>query len=206
MSGLGEDDFRIYGLCEGEVIDTKDPQGRRRVRAKLTRCRFPIDDTGWLSPRTNGGGGPQRGGHVVPPLGARVLVQFVDGDISAGVYEGGAWSQPEGEATDLPNDISSAGADADLVQSMEIGDAKAAVRVTVDERDSKRAFRIYAVVKQPDGTELTVGALEIDIEQRMLGIYGLSAVVIRSDGAVEAQGIMMSLGDRPVRMGTGAPV
>lgn len=202
-----EDDVRIYELCEGEVIDDKDPQGRRRVKAKLLRCRYPIDDTGWLSPRTIGGGGAQRGAHMVPKVGSRVLVQFIAGDPAHGVYESGEWSTPDGESTDLPNDMSDAGiADNRLVQGLEVGDEKYAVRFTVDERDGHRAFRAYAVAKEEDGTETTLGCIEFDLEQRMLGIYGLAAVVIRSQGAFRAEGILMSLGDRPVRMATGAPI
>lgn len=206
MSELSDDDVRLYGLYEGEVIDVEDPKAQKRVRARLLRARFPIDDTGWLMPLSAGGGGPQRGGIITPKVGSRVLVQFIDGQLEAGVWMSGGWSTPEGEHTDLPNDISRAGDEAHLVQALEVNDGKYSLRVTVDERDGHRAFRLYAVAIEEDKSETTIAAIVFDLEDRGVSIYGLTQVAISSAGTCSMKGIVNSVAGRPVRTCTGAPV
>ncbi len=67
---------RYYGVQFGLVTDISDPEGAHRVRVNIPGIADP--ETDWLFPMISGGGSAQRGGHVVPVLGAKVAVWFHD--------------------------------------------------------------------------------------------------------------------------------
>lgn len=76
----------LHGLFNGIVTHVDDP-----VKAGRVRIRIPgvvEESTAWAIPMSFGGGGPQRGVHWVPPLGAQVGVMFLMGDADRPVYVG----------------------------------------------------------------------------------------------------------------------
>ncbi len=194
MSVDGNDATRRWGLYDGFVIDTKDPRQLRRVRVNIPGiCK----DTGWARPKTMGGGGAQRGGHVVPDVGHTVYVQFVNGDTRSPVYECGSWGTTEA-GPELPTDIVAAGADGPLVSSLEFARGSLAVRLTVDERQGQRTWRVVAVQKSGEA-ETVLGSIELDLEKRVLDLFGLAGVQIRSKGFVDIRGITSRILQRRVR-------
>lgn len=190
----GNDAARLPFIYDGIVLDVDDPLNLRRVR-----CFVPnvCSDTGWARPKTSGGGGPQRGGHVMPSKGDSVYVQFVNGDSRLPIYECGAWGTPD-EGSELPTDILAAGGNGTLVSSMEFGRGSVAVRFTVDEREGQRSWRVTAVQKSGE-TETVLGSLELDIEKRVLDLYAIAGVQLRSKGFVDIAAATSRILKRRVR-------
>ncbi len=181
-------------LYEGIVIDVDDPLKMRRVRANVEGV---CGDTGWARPKTSGGGGAQRGGHAMPVVGDLVFVQFVRGDTRLPVYECGSWGITDA-GPEMPTDILAAGADGPLVSSLEFTRGSIAVRFTVDERDGRRSWRVVAVQKSGE-TETVLGSLELDIEKRVLDIFALAGVQLRSKGFVDITAVTSRILKRRVR-------
>lgn len=174
------DSTRLPHLYEGFVIDIDDPLRLRRVRVEIPGI---CSDTGWARPRTMGGGGPQRGGHVLPEKGHTVWVQFVNGEVSKAVYDSAAWGTPDA-GSEMPTDILAAGAEGTKVSSLEFSRGDISVRFTIDERDGNRSWRVVAMQKSESG-EQALGSIELDIEKRVLDLFGLAGVRVRSLGLVE---------------------
>ena len=190
----GNDETRRGFLYDGTVIDVDDPLNLRRVR-----CDVPgvCKDTGWARPKSAGGGSAQRGGHAVPVKGASVFVQFVNGDVRLPVYECGSWGLPD-EGPEMPTDILAAGTDGPLVSSLEFSRGNNAVRFTVDEREGLRSWRVVAVHKS-GSTETVLGSIELDLEKRVLDIFALAGVQLRSKGFVDITAVTARILKRRVR-------
>lgn len=177
---------RYHGMLRGVVVDTADPRGLHRVRIRIPGI---VDDaTDWAFPATAGGGGPQRGGHVVPEIGADVWCWFERGDPNAVCgYMGGHWGETAA-GSEAPTDVKDQ-AEAHRVQSLEID----GVSITFDERNGQRAFR---VVDRQSNTE--IASLEIDREGRGIIISATSALILRATGLVQIQGTVVNINDRVV--------
>lgn len=174
------DATRLPYVYEGVVIDIADPLNLRRIRANIPGV---CSDTGWARPRTMGGGGPQRGGHVLPEKGHTVFVQFVNGESSKAIYEAASWGLPAA-GPEMPTDILAAGSSGTQVSSLEFARGNIAVRFTVDERQGHRSWRVVAA--QKDGTgETVLGSIELDIETRVMDVFGLAGLRLRSLGVVD---------------------
>lgn len=190
----GNDPTRRPCLYDGTVIDVADPLNLRRVR-----CNVPgiCGDTGWARPKTFGGGGAQRGGHAVPENGASVFVQFVNGDLRLPVYECGSWGLPD-EGPEMPTDILAAGSNGPLVSSLEFTRGAVSIRFTVDEREGLRSWRAVAVQKNGE-SETVLGSIELDIEKRVLDVFALAGVQLRSKGFVDISAVTARILKRRVR-------
>lgn len=181
MGALDSNDAtKLPFIYDGVVIDVDDPKRLRRVRIAIPGIS---SDLGWAWPRTMGGGGPQRGGHIVPTKGSSVWVQFVNGDSSRPVYDAASWGYPDA-GPEMPTDILAAGADGTQVSSLEFARGAFSIRLTVDEREGHRAWRVSAV-QNPGSQEQVLGSLELDVEKRVLEVFGLAGVRVRSLGLVE---------------------
>lgn len=183
-----------HGIYDGTVIDRADPLNLRRVRVSIPGK----GETVWALPRTLGGGGAQRGGHVLPAIGQTVLVQFLHGDRRRPIYEGAWWGT--GEA---PRELLAAGSDAQEVQAFELplGTDGSALRVTLDGRAGKRAWKV-AAVQRTGADESVLGSIELDIEQRVVEVYGLAGVQIRSLGFIDLKGLTARILKRRVDRNT----
>lgn len=163
----------------GVVTRVDDPAGRHRVKASVDGL---IDETQWAYPLTVGGGGPQRGGHVVPAVGSDVVLIFMGGDPERPFYAPAHWSKEE-----LPADLQGLpAAEAHLVQTLEIGRYK----ITVDERPGKEQLSVQdkgtGDLVQLDGT--TGGVL----------IKATTALRLQCDGAIDVEALSVTLNGRPL--------
>lgn len=174
--------------CMAFVSDVADPLGLHRIRFSIPG-KMALSDWSW--PRD--AGGPQRGGHVVPRVGDMVVVNFIEGNKDLTVYSNGWWVNAGSRQT-APTDIIAAGNQAHLVQAFEIGDIGGiAFRVTLDERVGRRSCRVYAV---DTTTGIEIVTLELDLEKRGIVIYGLTGIVLQSDGYIQATAPIVQINDR----------
>lgn len=97
---------RYYGKYRGFVSDNVDPE-------KLGRCKLVVPSvmgetvTTWALPCTAYGGASGIGVIAVPPVGAQIIAEFMEGDISTPLWTGTFWRTsselpPEFSANDGP--------------------------------------------------------------------------------------------------------
>lgn len=187
MSGRQADDrpWEFPGPHRGIVIRNDDPDGHHRVKVSM-----PLQpESPWARPLVDGGG-PQRGGHIVPEVGAEVAVWYMNGDSADLVYKPIGPRKIAG-TNEAPTDMIAAGANAKDVQPIfELGP----LRMTVDERDGQRSFKIAAY---KSGQELA--ALEIDVEKGILSLTALAGILIETRGTLTANGLVVEVKNRRVR-------
>lgn len=176
-------------MLTGTVADVQDPRGLHRVRVNIPGIAEPTD---WLFPMTAGGGSAERGGHVVPELGADVCVWFKQGDPqSMGCYACGWWGEPAARpdypsGPETPVDAKGAGTDAHMVQTMRIG----RIVMTVDERPGKEAFKVY---------DAKGGfSFQVDLETKRVRLEGLTSLTLYSVGQVVLDGLEVVIKGRRV--------
>lgn len=92
---------RYYGKYRGFVSDNADPE-------KLGRCKLVVPSVmgetvgTWALPCTAYGGASGIGVIAVPPVGAQVIAEFMEGDISTPLWTGTFWRTP----SELPPEFS----------------------------------------------------------------------------------------------------
>jgi hypothetical protein len=176
---------RYYGAMPGVVIDSADPEGKHRVRVTIPGL---IELSAWADPITAGGGSGKRGAHAVPANGSTVIVWFLGGDPERPIYAGGWWGDDES-----PEESTLATTDAHKVQSIEFND----VRITVDERDNKRAIAIEnKITGDQIVLDLLTGAAKVDLTTGLL---------IRAIGAINLEATTITLNGRVV-LASSAPI
>lgn len=91
---------RYYGKYRAFVSDNADPE-------KLGRCKLVVPSvlgetaTNWALPCTPYGGSANLGFIAVPPNGAQVVAEFMEGDVSSPLWTGAFWRQ----ASELPEEF-----------------------------------------------------------------------------------------------------
>lgn len=91
---------RYYGKYRGFVSDNADPE-------KLGRCKLVVPSvlgdtvTAWALPCTPYGGAANIGFLAVPPVGAQVVAEFMEGDVSSPLWTGAFWRK----ADELPEEF-----------------------------------------------------------------------------------------------------
>lgn len=185
-----EDIPRFHGAYQGVVVENDDPEG-------LYRCRIEVVGlvalTYWAFPfGTLGGGGPQRGGFVVPDIGADVVVMFLGGDLERPIYSPAWWSYRNG-AKEMPAPARDAAEHAHQVQSIQLG----RLLIAVDERDGQRKLSLE--------DQVSGDAIVWDLEKQGLRVKMTSAVLIECDGLVKVNGTQVTAQDRLVQI-SGKPV
>lgn len=183
---------RYYGMLLGFVSDIEDPLGLHRAKVQIPGISEPSTD--WLYPATMGGGSAERGGHVMPDVGATTAVWFHMGDPQGqGIYLPCAWSAPEDKPIETPYEAKQAGTDAHLVQTMRIG----RIVIAVDERPDKESLRIYDA---KGGFDFVVDLVKKQV--RLLGLVGLR---LESKGRIQILGTEITVNDRRVNP-TSSPI
>jgi hypothetical protein len=167
----------------GVVVDNADPDGRHRVRVRIAGIIDP--QSGWCYPLTAGGGSAQRGGHVVPAIGADVVVWMIGGHVDFMVYMCGWWKTPAKTGTEMGTFVKDAGDQAHLVSTYELGN----LLVVVDERPGQRQFSI---------SDKTTGmGLVMDLEKQGIVMRGLTSILIKAC-IVRLEGAQLTLNERCV--------
>lgn len=177
-------DPRLLTPNGGIVVDTKDPEGLYRVRVSIPGF---VEKSAWAFPvGTMGGGGPKRGGWVVPPEGSDVVVWFLGGDIERPIYTSGAWGNPDA-GTEMSTALDTVPVDERAkVQSFELGP----MVLTFDEREGKR---LLALENKESGDSITW-----DFEQHALEFNITTALLLHCTGAIDINALQVSINERIV--------
>ncbi len=90
---------KFSDIYKGTVINNVDPQGQGRLLIEVPDV-LKLMPTTWAEPVVplSGATGSSSGVYMVPPIGAGVWVQFVQGDPNHPVWVGCRWGAP----TDIP--------------------------------------------------------------------------------------------------------
>lgn len=172
----------------GTVVDRADPLGLHRVRVHIPGI---LEKSAWASPLTMGGGGPGRGGHVVPEVGADVVVLFIGGDPERPMYAAAGWGLPEEAGSEMPIDARDTD-EPHLVQTMQLG----SLVITVDERerdDEAGTGQLFKIEDQVSGDVLLY-----DREQQGWRLKGSLTVQIEADGVISLKAAQIFLNDKLV--------
>jgi hypothetical protein len=189
MAFAQDADPRLFVPWDGTVVDNADPEGLHRVL--ITIPGF-VERTYWAWPITAGGGSAQRGGHIVPAVGADVVVQFLGGDIERPVYQAAHWGLRKDSGHEGPQDVVDAGDQAHLVQSLQVG----SLVFTVDERErSGESGKRFTITD----TRAEKVVLEYDMELQAWTIAADYHIRLESTGLVKIKGLQVQLNDRLVR-------
>ncbi|WP_147127624.1 phage baseplate assembly protein V [Shimia ponticola] len=86
---------KYYGKFRAIVVDNEDPQAMGRLILSIPSVLGQVDST-WALPIVPYGGADQVGMLSVPPVGASVVAEFLEGDASSPVWSGTFW-RAEGE-------------------------------------------------------------------------------------------------------------
>jgi hypothetical protein len=194
-TGFKGDDFQgapDHGVYLGTVVDRDDPDGLCRIRARVPGRN---ERTPWARPR--GGGSRYRGKADVPPLGADVYVDYINGDRRMPRYEPADYGIVDGESEVFPEHV-----DPD-VHVFGIGP----FRIVIDNREpaegEARTMRAK-LVKEVGGEEQDIAWIEIS-EDNSIQIYADSAVGIEAGGIVDIDASVVQVKGRKV-MGTPRPI
>jgi len=198
-SGFEGDDFQgdpHYGLYMGTVIDREDPDGDGRVRVQIPGL---IDEkSAWAKPK---GGGSALWGFVrVPPKGADVYVQFINGDLERPVYEPADYGTKDGEREMFPEHESP-----DVI----VG-GYGPFRIVIDLRENeetglKPSLLVKQVATLKDGSETDTAWFRLS--ENSAQMHGDSAAQIESgaltdidsDGDVQIRHRKVMPASRPIR-------
>ncbi|NVB36420.1 baseplate assembly protein [Pseudenhygromyxa sp. WMMC2535] len=87
---------RWFGKYRGKVMDNQDPEDRGRL---LVTVPAPLqDEEVWAVPCVPYAG-PGVGTYMIPPIGARVWVEFEGGDTCLPIWSGCYWASDEAPET-----------------------------------------------------------------------------------------------------------
>lgn len=205
------DGGRFYGLYEGVVIANDHPE-----KAGWCRIRIPglIDEgTGWARPcgAPGGGGtntpGQRRGLHMPTPVGADVIVGFLQGDVDAPVFWTGTYgSNVEGksEVPGIVGGYAKPNRDTAAPGTPETVTAAEATQITALET----ANYVVIIDDRPGKVRLvlqdknTGDGITFDGVAKTLEIVGLSSIMIRTEGNLTLRGAQLILNDRAVLAST----
>lgn len=173
----------------GTVINRDDPEGLGRVKARIPG---KTDETDWAYP-AGMMAAAKRGSPDVPPLGARVVMTWIGGDINnmvvylPGIFHRG-W-MPTGHA------VNSDGGDNFVRQNDRL-------RVEVDTRDSSAGIRITNLDESGATDQAgTAVVIDVDLVSAQVRIATTLGLKLESVGAIEIEGGSIALNGRVVSPG-----
>jgi len=94
---------KYYGKYRGEVTDNKDPLNLGRIRAKVPAV-FGSNDSGWALPCAPYAG-KSVGFFFIPPIGAKVWMEFEGGTPENPIWAGGFWETGDTPKTPASPDV-----------------------------------------------------------------------------------------------------
>lgn len=186
-------DYRFFAPWPATVTNIEDPLGLHRVKCEI---RGFVEETEWCLPRTAGGGSPQWGGNIVPPVGSDVIVEFLGGDKIRPVYSGANWGLPGG-VSEAPRAVVEAGPEAHLVHALQLGPLVFSVDLRPRD-DVAGTGQLFTIRDEEAETDLFV----YDLIAKGLEIQADSLVRIAAVGLVDVRGMIAQIQGRQVRRGT----
>ncbi len=156
---------KYFGKYRGEVTDNQDPLTLGRIRAKVPVI-FGDNDSGWALPCA-----PYAGKNVgffcIPPVGAKVWIEFEAGNPQVPIWTGGFWGSGDTPKTPASPDVKILKTDSATVT---LDDTPGAGSVTIETTTGLK------IVMDQNGVELSNSSSKIKL--------GPSSVSI-NDGALE---------------------
>jgi uncharacterized protein involved in type VI secretion and phage assembly len=112
---------QVFGKHRGIVVANDDPEQLGRLRVWVPSL-FPVDGdatpggddpatSDWAWPCAPFGGSPQTGLFMVPEVGAKVWVEYEEGNLDSPIWTGVFWSRPGG-TSDVPTEAQAMDANA----------------------------------------------------------------------------------------------
>lgn len=189
-----EEDFgssRLYGHYYGQVRNTADPEKRGRIR-----CFIPgitEVESGWIVPvGLPGAGFTERGAFSVPPIGAQVVVAFIQGDIDEPIYFAGPYAQNEAPAR-VKAVTAEDGSKLRIIETdgfeVLIDESTDNQRLTVTSKKSGD----YIEINAKDGPSKTANTITVQSSASLL---------LRATGLVAIEGLQVQINGRLVTPGT----
>ena len=190
IAGANDGDANvILGLQIGTVFDNADPEGRYRVQIEIPALFDGGATTDWAPPLgTIGGGGPARGGFVVPAIGSKVGVLFHNGDPDSPYYFCGPWYDPP-EGLETPAPANGLGADTARIACLQIGN----FQFSVDERSTGLIFT--AAAKSTTGSGISI---ELDFKNQGIILSATAAILLKTLGLIHLDALTVRVQDRLV--------
>lgn len=139
---------RLFGKYRGLVTDNKDPLAIGRV--KVTVPAVPGMAESWAMPCAPYAG-DQVGFYAIPPVGAKVWVEFEGGDPSYPIWSGAFWQQPE-----VPEEV---GTNDDDPSQVKVFKTRVAT-LTVDDTDQQG--KVTLIFKDDSVSEPVTVTIQLD--------------------------------------------
>jgi uncharacterized protein involved in type VI secretion and phage assembly len=150
---------RFYGKFRGEVTDNKDPLMQGRIRAKVPGV-LGDEETGWALPCSPYGGNGV-GFFFVPPVKAKVWIEFEGGDPDYPIWVGCYWGQ--GETPAMPGIESTKIIKTDTA-TIKLDDMPGSGGITIETTTGLK------IVMDATGIEVTNGVASIKMAQASVSV------------------------------------
>lgn len=207
--GLEADDLRMHGWpYEGTIVDVNDPKGVGRVKVAIPGVAEP---TGWARPISPGGGAARRGSWSIPPIGALVLVWFVQGSPDRPVYIGGHWGSAvpgAGEGGSVGTEAPERVRDLPNAERAQVSVVETAEWVVLADDRAPELDGDGEPTPVSDGQTLVVRhkstGTRIEIDGVRRGILMIAdTIILRAAGQVLIEGLEVQVAGRSVRPDAG---
>jgi uncharacterized protein involved in type VI secretion and phage assembly len=157
---------RFYGKYDGTVTSNADEENRGRIRAKVPAI-FDEEESGWALPCTPYAG-PGVGFFFVPPIGAKVWIEFEDGNPEHPIWTGCYWLQGDGPMMPAKAETKIIKTD---TTTLKLDDMAGAEGITIETTSGlKIVMNVY-------GIELSNGAMSIKLTPGSVAVNESALVV-----------------------------
>jgi uncharacterized protein involved in type VI secretion and phage assembly len=156
---------RFYGKYDGTVTSNADEENRGRIRARVPAV-FDEEESGWAVPCVPYAG-PGVGFFFVPPIGAKVWIEFEGGNPERPIWTGCYWLHGDAPMMPAPPDTKIIKTDTTTIK---LDDMPGAEGITIETKSGLK------IVMNVEGIELRNGEMSVKLS---------SASVCINNGALE---------------------
>lgn len=193
-----------FGLVQGEVTNTNDPDGLGRVRVKLPTMTQKSDPEGWWARIATSNAGKERGLLMLPQAGDKVLVGFENGDTRKPFILGSVWDGQAAPGKDLVHDDGSFSLRSDRRILMK---AREDFAFETDKGWTGKAQKAITFENAMDpftiksGKEIVLKAPKIVLEADMAVEIKSSQVKVNGNAMLELKAPSITIGGGQVKLG-----